>query len=264
MVPDRLADHYSPGLEATRLTRSAHGRLEFLRTQELLRRLLPEPPARVLDVGGATGVHARWLARDGYRVHVVDPVAHHVEAAAALDGVTAEVGDARHLSAATDSVDAVLLLGPLYHLPAAQDRETAILEARRVLRASGVLVAAAISRYLSLLEAGTNGELTEDLIRPVTEVIETGAYDGHVGFVGGHWHTADELRDEVRSRGFSDVEVYGVEGPAWPTLDAIGAERSDALQDAALRCARLVERDPLMLHTSAHFLAVATAPLQRP
>jgi SAM-dependent methyltransferase len=264
MAPDHLADHYLPGLEATRLTRSAHGRLEFLRTQELLRRVLPAPPARILDVGGATGVHARWLARDGYRVHVVDPVAHHVEAAAALDDVTAEVGDARRLSAAADSIDAVLLLGPLYHLPGAEDRETAILEARRVLPAGGVLVAAAISRYLSLLEVGTNGELTEDLLRPVAEVIETGAYDGHVGFVGGHWHTADELRDEVRSCGFSDVEVYGVEGPAWPTLDAIGDESCDASQDAAMRCARLVERDPLMLHTSAHFLAVATAPLQRP
>jgi SAM-dependent methyltransferase len=264
MAPDDLAVHYSPGLETTRLTRSAHGRLEFVRTQELLRRLLPAPPARVLDVGGATGVHASWLARDGYRVHVVDPVAHHVEAAAALDEVTAEVGDARHLSAATESVDAVLLLGPLYHLAAVEDRVTALLEARRVLRAGGVLVAAAISRYLSLLEVGTNGQLTEDLIRPVAEVIETGAYDGHVGFVDGHWHTADELRDEVRSCGFGDVEVYGVEGPAWPTLDAIGDQSFDVAQDAAVRCARLVERDPLMLHASAHFLAVATLVPQRP
>jgi SAM-dependent methyltransferase len=258
MASDGLADHYSPGLEATRLTRSAHGRLEFLRTQELLRRLLPPPPARVLDVGGATGVHASWLARDGYRVHVVDPVAHHVEAAAVLDEVTAEVGDARHLSAATASVDAVLLLGPLYHLPAVGDRESAILEARRVLRTGGVLFAAAISRYLSLMEVGTNGLLTEDLIRPIAEVIETGVYDGHVGFVGGHWHTADELRDEIRSCGFGDVEVYGVEGPAWPTLDAIGDQSFGAAEDAALRCARLVERDPLMRHASAHFLAVTT------
>ena len=54
-------EHYADGAEATRLTRSPHGRIEFLRTRELLRRVLP-PSADVLDVGGATGVHAAWLA----------------------------------------------------------------------------------------------------------------------------------------------------------------------------------------------------------
>ena len=259
MTQDKLAKHYAGGQELTRLTRSAHGRLEFLRTQELLRRFLPTPPARVLDVGGATGVHAAWLARDGYEVHVVDPVDHHVESAATLAGVTAEVGDARHLSAAAASVDAVLLFGPLYHLATARDRRTALLESRRVLCPGSVLFAAAISRYLSLLEAGTNGQLTEELSRPLAAVIDTGAYDGHVGFAAGHWHTADELRDEVGAGGFRTVEVYGVEGPAWPALDAVGDLTFDDLREAALRCARLVEQDPLLLHASAHLLAVARA-----
>lgn len=68
--------------EGSRLTRSRHGQLEFVRTQELLRRLLPRVPARVLDVGGGTGIHARWLADDGYDVHLVDPVPGHVTKAA--------------------------------------------------------------------------------------------------------------------------------------------------------------------------------------
>ena len=46
--------------------------LELVRTREVLRRHLPPPPARVLDVGGGTGVHARWLLADGYQVHLVD------------------------------------------------------------------------------------------------------------------------------------------------------------------------------------------------
>lgn len=69
--------------------RSAHGRLELLRTRELARRALAglgSPAARVLDVGGGTGVHAAWLARDGHEVHVVDVVPRHVEAAATLPG----------------------------------------------------------------------------------------------------------------------------------------------------------------------------------
>jgi 2-polyprenyl-3-methyl-5-hydroxy-6-metoxy-1,4-benzoquinol methylase len=55
--------------------------LARLRVQEVLRRHLPEPPARVLDVGGATGVHARWLAEEGYRVKIVDIISRHVDKA---------------------------------------------------------------------------------------------------------------------------------------------------------------------------------------
>lgn len=77
MIPviTKLMEHSAKETsESTRLTRSPHGRLEYLRTQELLRRTLMPPPARILDVGDGTGVHAQWLAADGYEVHPVDPV----------------------------------------------------------------------------------------------------------------------------------------------------------------------------------------------
>ncbi len=127
--------------EDERLTASGHGRLEFLRTRELLGRHLPPPPARVLDVGGGTGVHARWLAAEGYRVHVADPVPSHVEQAARHPGVSASLGDARALDASDDSVDATLLLGPLYHLTDAGDRARARREAVRVTRPGGIVAA---------------------------------------------------------------------------------------------------------------------------
>lgn len=259
MTEDDLYAHYTPGAEASRLTRSAHGRLEYLRTQELVRRYLPPPPVRVLDVGGGPGAHARWIAEDGHHVHLVDPVAHHVQAASSLDGVTAEQGDARSLSVPVGSIDAVLLLGPLYHLASEHERTLAIRECRRVLRPGGLLFAAVISRYLSLLDTGTTGRLSDDLLPAVKDVVSTGRYDGHVGFVPGHWHTAEELEAEVRSCGFGDVAVYGVEGPAWPTLDALEPRLFDSRQDAALRCARVVEQNPLLVHASAHLLAIAHA-----
>jgi len=40
-------------------------RLEEARTRELLARHVPPPPARVLDVGGAAGAYAFWLADRG-------------------------------------------------------------------------------------------------------------------------------------------------------------------------------------------------------
>ncbi|HEY3008439.1 MAG TPA: hypothetical protein VGJ63_10325 [Micromonosporaceae bacterium] len=60
MEPEILA-YYDLGAEAERLAAGA-GVLELLRTQDILRRVLPSPPGRVLDVGGGTGVYAGWLA----------------------------------------------------------------------------------------------------------------------------------------------------------------------------------------------------------
>ncbi len=49
------------------------------------------------------------------------------------------------------SVDAVLLHGPLYHLTDRADRIVALLEARRVLRPGGVLLAVAITSHASTI-----------------------------------------------------------------------------------------------------------------
>jgi SAM-dependent methyltransferase len=221
-VTGDITAHYTDGsLESTRLTRSAHGRLEFLRTRELLRGALVAPSV-VLDVGGATGVHAGWLAGDGHVVHVVDLVPGHVAVAGSLPGVTGSVGDARALPVLDGSVDVVLLLGPLYHLISSADRAVALAEAYRVLRPGGVLAAGAISRYMSLLETGSTGRFAESLTSSIRTVVRDGLYDGHVGFMATCFHTSDELSLEVASAGFSDITVYGVEGPVWPALDLVG------------------------------------------
>jgi 2-polyprenyl-3-methyl-5-hydroxy-6-metoxy-1,4-benzoquinol methylase len=78
-VDPEIAGFYALGHEAKRLW--TWGRLERLRTEELLARFLPAAPATVLDVGGGPGAYAVWLARRGYAVHLVDPVELHLEQA---------------------------------------------------------------------------------------------------------------------------------------------------------------------------------------
>ncbi|MBZ4320156.1 class I SAM-dependent methyltransferase [Streptomyces huiliensis] len=263
VAPEIIA-FYSEGYdEATRLTSSADGVLELVRTQELLRRHLPPAPARVLDVGGGPGVHARWLADDGYDVRLVDPVPRHVEAARRA-GCRAEIGDARRLTADDHSQDVVLLLGPLYHLLEQDDRLQALAEARRVLKPGGLLAAAAISRYASLFEHTATTWLDRAPVRDaVADILATGRHEpGRKGFTAAYFHTAHGLAEEVERAGFREVDVCGVEGPTWGLLRAVEQHTAEGIADspmfrAALAAARLADSHPELIAAGSHLLAVA-------
>jgi SAM-dependent methyltransferase len=267
-VPLEVLEHYEQIDEGHRITEGL-GRLELLRTQEILRRHLPEAPGRILDVGGGTGVHAQWLAADGHDVHVVDPVPAHVEQARGQSGspgrVTAEVGDARRLSAPDASVDAVLVLGPLYHLTDRADRVRTLTEARRVVRPGALVFAAAISRFASLFDGLARGRLFE---AGFSAIVDRDLRDGQhrnptsrpEWFTTAYFHHPDELRREAEDAGLEVIEIVGVEGLAgWlahlePRLDT--AEGREAI----LAAARAVEAEPALLGLSAHLVLVARAP----
>lgn len=72
--------YYAKGKEQGRLSRGEN-RLEHFRTQELLTRYLPKPPATIYDIGGGAGVYALWLAGQGYDVHLLDAIPLHIEQA---------------------------------------------------------------------------------------------------------------------------------------------------------------------------------------
>src|SRR4051794_29605258 len=163
MADDAMLEHYGSGYERDRL-RGGTSRIEFARTKELLGRFLPPAPARILDVGGGPGAYARWLAGQGYSVHLVDAVPLHVAEAAAAGreengSLSAELGDARSLTHEDSSFEFVLMLGPLYHLTERQDRIRALEEARRVVQPGGIIAAAAISKFASLLDGLISGWL---------------------------------------------------------------------------------------------------------
>ena len=229
VIDPAIERHYGTGYERSRLFPGGNPSLEYVRSMELLDRLLPRPPARVLDVGGGPGTYAAPLARRGYQVHLVDPVPLHVEQArqaAGADpaaGFTAALGDARELPEPAESQDAVLLFGPLYHLTGAAHRRQALAEARRVLRPGGHLLAMAICRFASLLDGLYEGWLEDPVFRPI---VDQDLLDGQhrnpdpVGrpefFTTAYFHTPDELAAEIKRAGFTGVAVYGVEGPGWP------------------------------------------------
>ena len=258
MQPSVLG-YYAQLGERNRLAEDPMGQLEYLRTRELLTRWLPRPPAQVLDVGGATGVHAQWIAALGHRVQVIDPQLAQVAEAASLPGVTGCVGDARALPRADASADVVLMLGPLYHLPSRAARLRAWSEALRVVRPGGVIAAAAILRRASLLDYASSGLLDETNLSRIEVTLRTGEHDPALGFTDAYFHTVDELRSELDEAGLEESDVLPVEGPGILAVRGVhragGLVSTDLLESAA-RLARVAESDPAMLEIGSHLLAV--------
>ena len=258
-----VMDYYRHGGERHRLAAGA-GRLEYLRTLDVLARVLPDPPAAVVDVGGAMGVYAGPLIEAGYQVHVVDPVPEHVAEAAAVPGVTASAGDARALPAVDRSADVVLLLGPLYHLLDRAERVSAWREAARVLRPGGVAVAATISRFASLFDGFVKGYFADARFRPIVEnALAEGVHrnvDAQPGwFTSAYFHHPDEIRAEVTDGGLLLRRVVAVEGPLWmsgPRLEEVLAD--PGMAQLLLDMLRNVETEPSLLGASSHLLVIAS------
>jgi ubiquinone/menaquinone biosynthesis C-methylase UbiE len=259
--PEVLA-YYDRGEEQGRLT--ARPSLERVRTQALLERFLPSPPAQVLDVGGGAGVYASWLAELGYQVHLVDPVPLHVEQARTRTGFTAEGGDARQLRDPDASWDAVLLLGPLYHLIERADRIQALAEARRVCRPGGMVLAAGISRYASSFDGFFRGMVdTPGFAAVMTENLRTGVHrnpDRHSDwFTTAYFHHPRDLTAEIAEAGLAPGPVLPVEGVLhW--LPDIEQRLADAAQRRmVLEFLAAIETDASASAATAHLLAVGTA-----
>ena len=259
--------YYARGGETRRLFQS-HGLIELARTQEIILRHLPPPPGAVLDVGGGAGVYATWLAARGYRVHLVDAMPSHVEQARQASALQPDtpvaslrVGDARRLEEADGTVDAVLLLGPLYHMTERADRIQALREARRVLRPGGLLFAVGIGRFASLLSGMVDNLLGDPDARAIVERdLRDGQHRNPTAkdyFTTAFFHRPEEVEFEVREAGFDLVELLGVEGPAWLLADLERRWADEGERERLLQVARAVEREPTLLGIHPHLLAVA-------
>jgi SAM-dependent methyltransferase len=266
-VASEILDFYALGYEERRLDASL-GRLERIRTLEIMERHLPPPPSRVLDVGGGAGVYALPLAARGYRVHLIDPIPLHVERARALSHESAsplesvELGDARRLQVPDATCDAVLLFGPLYHLTDRRDRIRALAEARRVLVAGGLLLSAYISRFASACDGIQEGALRDAAF---AHIVESDLIDGiHRNptnraewFTTAYFHRPEEIQTEIDDAGLRFDHLVGIEGPGWVAPDLDGWLNDDAQRERLLSVLRRLEREPSLIGASAHILAIS-------
>lgn len=263
---DDLQSYYERGEEVTRLDEPI-GQLEFLRTQEIVLRHLPPGTARIADLGGGPGRYSAWLAGLGHRLHHRDVVPLHIEQAravfAGLD-VDSEVGDATEVDLADESVDVVLLLGPLYHLVDRADRLRALREARRIVRPGGIVFVAAISRWAARLHAVLTERLyleEDGIVDRLPELERSGVMPPlFPGSFTGFSHRPEQLRTEIDDARLDLVELLGVEGPPGLLVD-LGERLSDPIDRAiVLDTSRAVESVPELIGIGPHLLAVTRRP----
>ncbi|MFD3676856.1 class I SAM-dependent methyltransferase [Streptomyces sp. NPDC058613] len=263
-----VLDFYNEGYEQDRLT-APHRAIEFWRTMDILARHLPVAPVTVYDIGGGPGRYALALAAAGYDVHLLDPVTLHTDQAAAAskasDHPLASVrrGDARALPYETHSGDAVLLLGPLYHLTTASGRARVWSEAARVLKPGGTVIAVGASRYYTVWQM-----LSQDLLAlpgaeaTVAEHLATGQHrnpgrDFERLWTTAYLHTPDELASEAQTAGLTVQALLAVEGPAKLLPDLATQMTDERGRERVLAAIRRTEAEPSVLGLSSHILVVA-------
>jgi SAM-dependent methyltransferase len=217
--------------EWNRLARDHYHRLELEVTLHFIEKYVPRG-SRILDVGGGPGRYTIALLDKGYKVALADI------SAGLLAKARQEIARVRRRSnlcglykrCATDlegipgkSFDAVLLLGPLYHLCGASERRKAVKEALRVLKPGGFIFSAVITRFSPVRDMLT---WKPDLARKylfeksaeLGKILSEGVYHNKSedprGFTDAYFARTGDIPGIYRELGVAQAEAFSCEGIA--------------------------------------------------
>jgi SAM-dependent methyltransferase len=214
-----IAAFYNRDLEREHSRLEEH-QLEYDLTWRYLDQYLPSR-GTILEIGAATGRYTLELARRGYLLTAVDLSSAQLERcrqslvdAGLSSQVQLVVADARDLSAVTENqFDAVLLMGPLYHLVVEADRKLALRQASDHLRAGGLIFSAFISRFGIIGDMLKNVPTWIEKQADVWSVLEEGKDpdDYPRGGFRGYFAQASEIAPLHAGLGFETLVVAGVE-----------------------------------------------------
>lgn len=273
-----VSSYYELGWEKDRLktgkghAQAIEGAIEKTRTQHLLSKVLPKTKATILDVGGAAGAYAFWLASLGHDVHLIDLTSLHIEQAKAEQEkpnipklASCKVGDACDLDFPDNYADGILCMGPLYHLQNREERKQCLSEAFRVLKPGAFLFAAGISRFASLLDFLRIGGFKQQQIAALIEQdLKTGCHKNPTSnpmlFTTAYFHKPEELRQEIAEAGFDNVKVKAIEGPVLFTKELEAHWYHDEAKARLLSFIEQVECEDAIMGMSNHIAAIGYKP----
>jgi SAM-dependent methyltransferase len=245
-------------------------RVEFEITCRVLDEHLPAPPARILDVGAGPGRYALRLLERGYSVTIVDlsreclALAEREAERRSLRFEKVVCGTATDLRGIPSSTfDAVLLLGPLYHLKSRIDREQTVREARRVVRPKGPIFSAFLNRY-SVIRYAAKVRPAQLWEEPALfdSILDSGISDSKrsdARFLRTcYFADPQEIEPFMRHAGVDTVDIIGCEGVVAEVeerLSALPQTQLDPWIDLNYRLGRRRE----LLAAAAHILHVGSS-----
>ncbi len=264
---DKVRGYYASFDEWGRLD-SFEGAMEFRRTLDMLAKSLA-PGSRILDLGGGPGRYAAELVQMDYRVVLADISPELLQAVRQrfaqlnLEGNIESIDEVN----ATDlrrypdaSFDAVLALGPFYHLLSKEERKCAASEIHRVLRPGGTSCIAFIPRITGITglikrAASTPEQVSPDVLRAVAD---TGVFQNasDSGFQEGYYPLPGEIAELFQSSGFEVMDEVSLKSIA-DGLEETVAQLDHPLRVEVDRLVAEMGRQPEVIATSGHVLLVA-------
>ncbi|HAX80289.1 MAG TPA: hypothetical protein DCY88_31750 [Cyanobacteria bacterium UBA11372] len=218
---DKVAQHYDSILEFESVRLSEYYPVELAITTRYLQKYIANA-AVVADIGVGVGHYAEFLARRGCSIYLVDITQQLLDATLTRlreAGLTGQIQAINRASATNldcfenEMFDAVLMLGPLYHLCTLEERNQAVNQAGRILKQGGILFAAGINRMAYLRELfRSSPQLVSTRKEFHQQFLKDGNVDPeHAPPLGlAHLTTVAEFRKLFEDK-FEEISMLGVE-----------------------------------------------------
>lgn len=216
---DVVREYYDQSAEREwqRLSK-AYTRVEYASTLYLIDKYFPKQ-GEVLDIGAGPGRYSLALLERGYQTSLLDLSQNE------LDIAKQKITDAGYMAKAyycqsaveldefkDESFDALLIMGPLYHLHKEEERQKVLTQARRMLREGGIAIVAYINTW-GALKASLR-EFPESFLEiEHFENYQQGglSFTAEESFTATYFSTPPLALAEVEKAGFKVVSYAGAE-----------------------------------------------------